>query len=328
MKPVLIIAIVFSITIALVGVVAMTNTVDDTSAAEARAEAAAYKAVADKAVADKAAAYKAAVAKATDKAVEARAAAYKAAEARAAVDKVIEERATDQKALTAGLAADARAAAYKIAYEYEIENYVDCRENPNKSYYECQQIKQGAHKTAEARAETEIIQNAEQKTFMDKAAAYKAPALPTHNISIEQEEYQSPADKAAADKAAADKAAAYKSLNPDQKAFMEKGPFWKDEGYQSAADKAAEARAAVLADAAVENEIVENEIVENEILQYDPRDNTPYVPQQPPHWSSQSPPLLPPHSYNAPQVPNLFLGERYGSMPAYNTPSPSNPFYP
>jgi hypothetical protein len=52
LKPVLIIAIVFSITIALVGVVAMTNTVDDTSAA--RAEAAA-KAAADKAAADKAA---------------------------------------------------------------------------------------------------------------------------------------------------------------------------------------------------------------------------------------------------------------------------------
>jgi hypothetical protein len=48
LKPVFIIAIVFSITIALVGVVAMTNTVDDTSAAKAAdARAAADKAVTD-----------------------------------------------------------------------------------------------------------------------------------------------------------------------------------------------------------------------------------------------------------------------------------------
>ena len=33
-------------------------------------------------------------------------------------------------------------------------------------------------------------------------------------------------------------------------------------------------------------------------------------------------------SYNAPPVPNPFLGERYNSMPSYNAPYPSNPFFP
>ena len=33
-------------------------------------------------------------------------------------------------------------------------------------------------------------------------------------------------------------------------------------------------------------------------------------------------------SYNAPPIPNPFLGERYNSMPSYNAPYPSNPFFP
>jgi hypothetical protein len=100
LKPVLIIAIVFSITITLVGVVAMTNTTDDTSAA--RDKAAEARVAADKAAA-KAAEARAVADKAADKAAEWAAdeeAASKAwfakAQAKAAADKAAADKAAPQ----------------------------------------------------------------------------------------------------------------------------------------------------------------------------------------------------------------------------------------
>ena len=103
MKPVLIIAIVFSITIALVGVVAMTNTADDK--AEARA------------VADKAVEAKAVEAKAVEaKAVEAKAVEAKAVEAKSkyifSISKCTEEAKAGADKASAKLA-EAKAAADK-----------------------------------------------------------------------------------------------------------------------------------------------------------------------------------------------------------------------
>jgi len=276
LKPVFIIAIVFSITIALVGVVAMTNTVDDTSAAKA-AEA--------RAVADKAAAEARAVAdKAAAKAAEARAAAADTAAYNAAVAKAAEARAAaaDTAAYNAAVAkaaGDYSSSAYKAAGAIVAAD---------RAGIECPAGYVGSsgcplyNKVAEAPAGDDGSSALEWR---------EENGLPYVNLPPLSEKYSNTVPE-------------WSPRNSDNYQTLEKvSP--KEVSPEEAKQRMREILGADTMDV-IERSSDGKTLPDVFIPPYIPP-STSGAPQQPPHWSSQSPPPLPPHSYNAPPVQNPFF---------------------